>query len=116
MERPAWIILLEMEILQLISELMEMLCWCTGYGDDSIGKVDISSILPIWFCEVFIRHPDRFEPFLVSGCAPRLEKRRRDEEIKEGFHLSGVDMLEDSYITTRRIRCRVGKLLTYLCS
>ena len=21
----------------LLSELTEMLCWCTGYGDDSVG-------------------------------------------------------------------------------
>lgn len=60
---------LEMEILQLISELTEMLCWCTGYGDDSVDKVDILSILLIKFCDVFIRYLDRFKLFLISECA-----------------------------------------------
>ena len=38
---------LGIKILQLISKLLVMLCWSTGYSDDKVDKVDILSILPV---------------------------------------------------------------------
>ena len=65
---------LETEILQLI--LSELTNVVLVYTMESV-KVDISSILPIYFCDVLIWYVDQFEPFLVSECVDTIFRLKR---------------------------------------